>query len=190
MDQKGHYRLKDVMAGQYTMTIRASGRQGMEVHRQTVYISEDRDNIQPAISLMLGSFAGTVLPEGVATDNLQARKRLRGNVQLLPGISEMPRDWREFRRDNLVYGQPVQRGRFRFEKLPLGEYLMVLRVHGFAPRTQQVYVDGSPVAQEYRTGKRRRPTKAKPGPKGKGKPKPKGKAKPKPKPKPKGKPGR
>jgi len=195
-DQKGHFRLKDVMAGQYTMSLRANGRGGAEVYRQLIHIHADQKNIQPAISLTLGPFTGTVAPEGAAAavDNPKARQRLWGQVLLLPGISEMPRDWRQFRRDNLVHGRPVRQGKFRFENLPVGDYLMVLRVNGFAPRIQPVFVDGSPVAREYQTGKRHRPK-----PKGKTKKAaPGGSASPKPSPKgtngkkvkPKGKPGR
>jgi len=206
VDQKGHYRLKDVMAGQYNMTIRAAGRRGAEVHRQIVYVNADQKNTQPAISLMLGTFAGAVIPQGAAADNLKARKRLRGNVQLLPGVTEMPKDWREYRRNNPVHSQQVRNGKFKFENVPLGDYLMVLRINRFAPRIQQIYADGSQLAQEYRTGKRRQPKKKKPKPKpgkpkgtpgGKQKANPKGASgkkpkggKAKPKPKPKGKRGR
>jgi protocatechuate 3,4-dioxygenase beta subunit len=207
VDQKGRYRLKDMATGQYTMSIRAAGRRGREVHRQTFYVHADRQNAQPAITLMLGTFTGTVIPAASKVPAGRKPRRLHGNVQLLPGVTEMPKDPRAFRRANLLHNEPVRNGKFTFKDLPVGDYLMVLRVNGFAPKVRTVFADGSPVAAEYQTGKRRgarkprgkkpggkKPGGKKPGGKKPGGKKPGGKARPKGasgrKPPPKGQKGR
>lgn len=123
VDGQGQFRIADVPAGTYQLTVSGDRRSGT-LHAETVVVIAQTAT-PVTISVTTATIEGTV----TADDGTPATD-LDGNVMLLPGATEMPADAADLRRNGSAFRARVQDGRFAIEMLPPGSYLAVLMVRG------------------------------------------------------------
>ncbi len=132
-DAEGRYAIDNVDAGLHELLV-LSGRNGSELHRQQVAITADF-TATVDLTVAVGTIRGTVrVPDGAPAAT--------GNVQLLPGVTELPADLAAFRRSHRIANARVADGRFVSEALPPGQYLLLLQVRGHGQVTQAAFVGG------------------------------------------------
>lgn len=118
----GQFRIASVPAGSYRLRVQA-GRRGSVLHEEPIDVLAD-GTTDRAIVVTTLSLAGRV------TDDSGDAKQLAGTVSLLPGVTTMPDNLGQWRRDNTTFDARVQAGAFRFDAVKPGSYLLVLTIRG------------------------------------------------------------
>jgi hypothetical protein len=128
----GRFTIADVPAGSYRLTV-DSGRRGGALHREAVIV-QNRSTSEVTISLVTAAVAGQV-----TVDDGTPQAELDGMVTLLPGLTEVPENLNELRRQNSVHEARVAGGRFEIDLLPPGSYLVLLSIRGRERATAQAF---------------------------------------------------
>lgn len=130
----GHFQIKDVPAGEYRLRVQSTRRGG------TLY--EEKVNVVANATTERNLQITTASVRGTVTCADAAAKDLQGSVTLVPGLSALPDNWNQWRRDpgNRTFDARVQGGAFQFETLTPGNYLMVLSIRGRERTTAPVSI--------------------------------------------------
>ena len=118
----GTFKIERVTAGEYTLMVRSP--EQTTLHQESVWVVADSQT-ERHLSVQSSRLRGTVTAEAGATG-------LGGSVQLLAGVTAMPEDLREWRRQpgNTAVNGRINDGQFEIETIPPGSYLMVLSIRG------------------------------------------------------------
>ncbi|MEO6594877.1 MAG: carboxypeptidase regulatory-like domain-containing protein, partial [Planctomycetota bacterium] len=142
----GRFSIENVPAGLYRLRVQA-GRRGGMLHEEIVQVSADT-TLERNFNLMTVSLQGSVTPE--AGGNVAD---LDGRVSLLPGLSALPEDLGAWQRENTTFDARVQDGKFRFETLQPGNYLLVVTIRGRERTVMPVAVGGPDQTVQVSAGK-------------------------------------
>lgn len=158
VDGDGRFEIRQVPAGQYRLVVRG-GEQGQggrapNLYEETVTVVADT-TLERSIATSAGSVEGQVGDDGSGTV-----ANLRGNVTLYAGLAELPADpaaLNALRRDGTTttLDARLQGGKFRFDHVPPGNYLVVLQVGGRERSAQPVVVGNGVVQVTIAPGKPR-----------------------------------
>ncbi|MCA8958448.1 MAG: carboxypeptidase regulatory-like domain-containing protein [Planctomycetes bacterium] len=154
VDLKGNFEIRDVDAGEYTLSVTRGGGGGGggrggrggrggfggggggDLVRTRVTVIAGTTTQVPPIVVSSGSLQGTVaLPEGTDAASLRG-----GRATLYKDVTAVPDPNQEGGRDVLRYSARVRDQKVEFQDLPIGNYLLVLRLSGREQTTQQLYV--------------------------------------------------
>lgn len=130
----GQFTLKDLPVGSYRLRVQA-GRRGGMLHEEQLQVAAGVTT-ERTIRVTTASLQGSV----TCTDGKPSE--LNGAITLVMGLTELPPDWNQWRREpgNTTFDARVQSGTFRFETLQPGNYLMVLNLRGRERTTATVVV--------------------------------------------------
>jgi protocatechuate 3,4-dioxygenase beta subunit len=143
--QEGRFVVRDVPPGDYTLTVSAGGRDRGRLHEAPVRVDTSTTTVH--VRVTTGGITGRIVPEAGGNEG-----ELRGSVQLLAGVTELPQDLRGARR-NAVTNARIVDGKFEAERVPVGQYLLVASVNGRQPTAQPVFVGaGSPTRVDVTAG--------------------------------------
>jgi hypothetical protein len=130
----GRFVIRDVPAGQYELSVSGGRRQGT-LHQQRIDL-QGQQELDLLIEVTTGKLDGTVTAEAGSDPT-----KLNGSITLLPGLTEIPADLRAAQRDTPgAVNSRVQAGKFQFEWIPPGQYLLVLSVRGRSRTAQPIFV--------------------------------------------------
>jgi hypothetical protein len=172
VNEDGGFRIRNVAAGEYQMTVSQGGRGGRggrggtTLHQESVYVTANTDNYFQ-VEVSTGSLKGEL-----SADDDTPREELRGSVQLYAGATEIPEETGGGRgrggrgRGRGRGGQfiRINNGTFEAENLATGPFLMVIRVNGREETSQQIFISGGvPTVVRSIAGKKQEPTEGQGG---------------------------
>ncbi|MCA8950108.1 MAG: carboxypeptidase regulatory-like domain-containing protein [Planctomycetes bacterium] len=130
----GTFEIGDVTAGQYTLSVRSPQR--ATLHEETIWVSTN-GTTECHVAVSTGSVAGSI-----TFDDDTDPKTARGQASLLAGVDAVPEDLGQWRRTpgNRSVSAQIADGRFEFEAVTPGSYLLVVRVRGRETTSQPVVV--------------------------------------------------
>ena len=131
----GSFTLAKVPAGSYQLRVQ-SGRRGGALHEETVQVVADA-TIERSITIQTGSLTGTI-----TTDDGSDPTAVAGRVSLLADATQIPADRAELRRENTQGEAMARDGKFRFEMVKPGNYLLVFQGFGREPASVPVVIQG------------------------------------------------
>jgi hypothetical protein len=128
----GRFAIDAVVPGDYELEVRGGERGGDRLHGERIAVGSAA--LEVRVHVATGALSGAVvLPADVKVQDL------RGNVRLLPGLTELPADRRALRGlEGAVLR--VRDGRFESERVAAGSYLLLLNVPGREPATLPVTI--------------------------------------------------
>jgi hypothetical protein len=132
----GAFAIQNVPAGIYRLRVQAS-RRGGTLHEEVVDVVAD-GRIERSLHLETAALEGSVTAEPGADPRM-----LGGRVTLLPGLTAMPADYDAYVRDNPRFDAPARDGRFRFDAVRPGGYLLVFSAAGRERTSASVVVQGN-----------------------------------------------
>ncbi|MBL8754092.1 MAG: carboxypeptidase regulatory-like domain-containing protein, partial [Planctomycetes bacterium] len=131
----GRFTIGNVTAGTYKLRVQ-NNRRGGTLHEELVQVVADA-TIDRAINLVMHSLTGAV-----TRDDGGNVAELNGRVTLIPGVTAVPDNMQTFaQRDQLLEGR-VQAGKFTFENVAAGNYLLVVNIRGRDRATLPIVVVG------------------------------------------------
>ncbi len=147
----GRFSIKNVPAGDYRLRVRAGGRRGGVLHEEVLAVAADTV-VERSIAVTTSTLEGTVSDDGTGTI-----AQLRGNVTLVPGLTELPENFNQWRRQqgNSTFDARIDGGRFRFDMLRPDNYLLVLTLDGRERTTTTVVVGAGSTQVSATPGKPR-----------------------------------
>lgn len=141
----GQFKIEKIPAGSYQLRVTAP-RQREPLYRETIQITAD-SLLQRDIMLTSYRLAGTAIAE----DGLET-KDVNGRAILLAGVAEMPEDLNRAAREGSSRETRITEGKFSFEVVPPGNFLLVTSVRGREPVGQAVVI-GSDLTVSFAAGK-------------------------------------
>ncbi len=115
----GRFEIANVPAGTYRLRVQAA-RRGGTLYEDTVLV-EAGATLERTIVVETATLDGTVTAE----DGVDA-STLVGRATLLPGLTQLPENYEAYVRENARLDAGVRAGKFRFETVKPGGYLLVL----------------------------------------------------------------
>lgn len=141
----GHFKIEKIPAGSYELRV-TGPRQREPLYRESIQVARDAV-LQRDIMITSCRLDGIV----VAGDGLEA-KDVNGRATLLAGVAEMPEDLNRAAREGSSREARIIEGKFTFEMVPPGNYLLVTSVRG-RERTSQAVVLGGDQTVSFAAGK-------------------------------------
>ncbi|MBL9076871.1 MAG: carboxypeptidase regulatory-like domain-containing protein [Planctomycetes bacterium] len=142
----GNFRIDNVPVGTWRLRVHQSRRRGL-LHEEVIAVSANTAT-ERHLSLTSVRVVGSV-DTGAGGD----AAALRGRAELLPGLTELPANLNEWRRDNPTgHTTEVAAGAFTFDGVAPGSYLLVLQLAGRERTAQPVVVDGAETRVQIAAG--------------------------------------
>jgi hypothetical protein len=114
----GTFTIANVPAGDYRLRVQ-NARRGGTLHEEVVAVAADA-TLERTIDVETASIDGTI-----TADVGEDPKLLTGRVTLLPGLTQMPENYEVYVRENPRFDGQVRDGKFRFDSVKPGGYLLV-----------------------------------------------------------------
>jgi uncharacterized GH25 family protein len=127
----GRFQIDSVPAGIWRLRVQSS-RRGAALHEEIVQVVAGA-RAECNIVLVTQELRGSV-----SRDDGGDPAELSGRATLLPGLAELPPDLAAWQREHPSFDARVQGGRFRFDALQAGQYLLVLTIRGRERTSQPV----------------------------------------------------
>jgi hypothetical protein len=131
----GRFTIGNVPAGSYKLRIQGN-RRGGTLHETLVQVVAD-STIDVPIALVTHALAGVL-----TRDDGGNVAELAGRALLLAGVQTLPENLQQYQQQNPVLEGRVQAGKFKFENVPPGNYLLVINIRGRDRATLPVVVVG------------------------------------------------
>jgi len=183
VDQNGEYEIKNVNIGQYTLSVSqasGSGRgrrsSGNTIARQQVFISAEQTVTAAMVSINYGSLTGTITippetPElqGVTNNTKPPESQTEnprssgGRISLYQGVTEVPDPSLDNGAEVIRFSARIRDNKFEFKELPIGDYLIQIRLSGRDSITKTVYVGAGEQTKVEVTAGNKRGAKTKAG---------------------------
>ena len=176
VDQNGEYEIKNVNIGEYTLSVSqnsGSGRgrrsSGNTIARQQIFVSAEQTVTAAMVSINYGSLTGTITippetPEQAGVTNntkppesqTENPRSSGGRISLYQGVTEVPDPSLDNGAEVIRFSARIRDNKFEFKELPIGDYLIQLRLSGRDSITKTVYVGaGGQTTVEVTAGKKR-----------------------------------